>query len=212
MKTKKNILLSAIASLLPAYAVLYFIGVSPDSPPADEAYIKYSRGWNPSYPYYENQWSEPLSDTPMKMRWNNYVHIFFTPIHRIDRIIRRDLWLSSEEKQELTLRASQPLVAPLQIYKTSFILDGGSIVIEGVDKNLTGFRIKLYRTIKIRREGLPQIITVNDRELEYGGSEEQQLATHLNDWLDNISADAPGNVTRHIEEVKEAVDTISNRT
>lgn len=197
-----------LISLLSAYTVLYFIDVSPDSPPADEAYIEFSLGWHPSYPHYENLWSEPFSDTPMKMRWNNYVHIFFTPIHRIDRIVRNDLWLTAEEKQELTLRAFQSLEAPLEIYRTGYCLDGGSIVIEGVDKNVTGFRATLWRTIRMSREDIPQYITINERKLECGGPEEQQLVIDLNDWLEDSSGEAAEHI---VSRVKEVIDILSNR-
>ena len=209
MKNQKTIFISVPISLLIVYVFLYFIGVSPDSPPADEKYIEFSIGWHPSYPYYENSWNEPLSDAPMKMRWNNYVHNFFTPIHSIDRVVRNDLWLNAEEKHEITLRASQPLEGPLQIYGSGYYMDGGSISLEGVDKNLTGFKIQLWRRLGMRREGIPQYITVNDRKLKCGGPEEQQLAIDLNDWIKNSSGDTSEYTIRY---VKEVIEAISNRT
>lgn len=193
-------------SLLAAYVILYYKGVSPDGGVDTEASIVFDRGWSPRYPRYEG-----YSYDARGMVWNKSVHRFFTPIHQIDRILRKNLWLSAKEKQEKIFRATRlwPLKAPLQIYRANYVLDGGSIHIEGVDQRLTEFNIKLDRSLKTSRENLPQYIRINGRKLEYGGSEEQQLAIDLNAWLDHTSGDTRESTVRY---VKEVVDAISNRT
>lgn len=102
-----KLILIAITVALSAYVALYYFGVSPDGGVDSEARIPIIRGWSPSYPPYENHSLESYLGGP-QMRWNNFVYRLFTPIHRIDRIIRKDLWLTAEEKREEIRLASQP--------------------------------------------------------------------------------------------------------
>jgi len=207
MKKKKSILISALLSLLVAYVALYFATVSPYGGEDTEAQIVLSSGWSPYYQKLEhrNAFSEA------ELGWNAFVHGFFSPIHQIDKVLRLDLWLSAKEKQEKIYRATRcwPLEAPLQIYDSGMVMDGGSISIEGVDNRLTEFHITLDRSIRTHRENLPELIRINYRDLEYGGSEEKQLAIDLNEWLENSSNEAS---ERNIEFVKEVIEAISNRT
>ena len=205
MNNKKTILFSLLISLLVVYVILYYTSVKPYNPEAEKSFMQLSRGWDPTYTYHKN----PSTRPPYQIvpgNWNNFAYKFFTPIHQLDRIVRKDLWLSEAEKQAITLRASQPLEAPLNIQEWGMSMDGGSILINGTDKNSTGFQIILHQSIKIQKEDLPRYITINDRKLVVGGPEEQQLAMDLNNWLKNNSDDA------HCQTVKEMVNIISDRT
>jgi hypothetical protein len=206
-KRKKTILISVLISLLAAYVTLYFVNVSPYGGEDTEAQIVLWSGWSPYYQKLEHR--NAFSKT--EQSWNMFIHSFFMPIHQVDKMLRPSHWLSAKEKQDKIYRATRiwRLKAPLEIIGSGYIMDGGSISIRGVDKNLTEFNIKLDRSIKTSREKLPQHITINYRQLEYGGSEEQQLAIDLNDWLNNSSNDTNGST---LKRVKEVIDAISDRT
>ena len=207
MKKKKSILISVLLSFLVAYVTLYFANVSPYGGEDTEAYIVLSRGWSPYYQKLEHR--NAFSRT--EQHWNTFIHWFFTPIHQVDKMLRPSLWLSAKEKQDKIYRATRiwRLQAPLQLVGYAHHMDGGSISITGVDKDLTEFTITLRRTIRIAREGLPQHITINGRKLELGGPEEQQLAIDLTDWLDNASGDYTWQMEKAVRDV---IDAISDRT
>jgi len=207
MKKKKSILIAVILGLLIAYVTLYFANVSPYGGVDTSAQIVLWSGWSPYYQKLEHR--NAFSKT--EQGWNIFIHCFFAPIHQVDKMLRPDLWLSAKEKQDKIYRATRcwPLEAPLQIYESCMVMDGGSISIGGVDNRLTEFHITLDRRIKTRRETLPELIRINYRDLEYGGSEEKQLAIDLKEWLENSSAEAS---ERNIGYVKEVIEAISNRT
>ena len=106
MKKRKWLLL-LLASLLTAYVVLYYVGVSPYGPVTAKVRIPCTYGWSPSYDYLP---LPLLPGQPIARDWNDCLRPFFNPIHQIDRVIRKDWWMTSEEKEAEIYRASQPLI------------------------------------------------------------------------------------------------------
>ena len=106
MKKKKTVLLAVVAALVPTYVILYCVGVSPDGPVHSKARIPFTYGWSPSYNLLPHC---ALPGQPIASDCNSLLRPIFNPIHQIDRIIRQDLWLTPEEKQEEIVRASQPI-------------------------------------------------------------------------------------------------------
>ena len=115
---KRTIVLFLLSSLLTTYVILYYNGVSPDGEVDTDARIVLYQGWSARYPPYQN-----YRYTERGMAWNRFVNRFFTPIHQVDRMLRRDLWLSAKEKQDKIYRATRvwQLKAPLQDRATPFL-------------------------------------------------------------------------------------------
>lgn len=107
MKKKKIALLAVTAALVPTYVILYYVGVSPDGPVHAKERIPFTFGWSPSYSLLPHC---ALPGKPSASDCNDLLRPFFNPIHQIDRIIRKDLWLTPKEKQEEIDRASQPII------------------------------------------------------------------------------------------------------
>lgn len=105
MKKRKWLLL-LLTVLLSAYVMLYYASVSPYGPVTAKERIPFTYGWSPSYDYFS---LPPFPGQPLAIDWNGYLRPFFNPIHQIDRVIRKDLWMTSGEKEAEIYRASEPL-------------------------------------------------------------------------------------------------------
>lgn len=106
MKNITKRIVIVLAGLPAAYVALYLSGVSPDGPINSEERIPLIYGWSPSYPLYETDF---ITRNP-KMKWNGFIHNCFRPIHRIDRVVRKNWWLTSKEKEAEIQQASQPSI------------------------------------------------------------------------------------------------------